>query len=145
MSNSQKITRIHLSVNEQEKPVIFGIVTSDPDYKLSLKLNKKLGISLRNTDPVEFQDNEGNKFIFSKFDDSSAAPDSVLQLISNRSEKKFLLTKLKNVDYLLIINDRWKNFKPEQVMSHIREIELVTGVFNIEFKTLKDKNMRYLI
>lgn len=145
MSNSQRITKINLSVNEQDEPVILGIVTTDPDYKLSLKLNKKLSISLRNIEPAEFQDNEGNKFIFSKFADSSVAPDSAFQLMSNRSGKKFLLTKLKNVDYLLIINDRGKNFRLEQIMSQIREIDLVTGVFNIEFKTLKDKNLKYLI
>jgi hypothetical protein len=145
MRSSQKITRIRLAVNEQDKPVIFGIVTPDPDYKLSLKLNKKLGISLKNTNPVEFQDNEGNEFIFSKFADTSGASDSVFQLVSNRSEKNFLLKRLKNIDFLLINHDPGKNFRPEEVMSQIRKIDSITGVFNIEFKTLKDKNLKYLI
>jgi hypothetical protein len=145
MRSSQKITRIRLAVNEQDKPVIFGIVTPDADYKLSLKLNKKLGISLKNTNPVEFQDNEGNESIFSKFADASGAPDSVFQLVSNRSEKNFLLKKLKNIDYLLIIHNPAKTFRSEQVMPQIREIDSITAVFNIEFKTLKDKNLKYLI
>jgi hypothetical protein len=145
MNNSQKITRIHLSVNEQDEPVILGIVTPDPDYKLSLKLNKKLRISLRNAKPVEFRDNDGDDFVFSKFADSSVAPDSVFQLVSNRSGNNFLLKKLKNIDYLLIIRDPGKNFKLEQVMLQIREIDSITGVFKIDFKTLKDKNLKYLI
>jgi hypothetical protein len=145
MNNSQKITRIHLSVNEQDESVILGIVTPDPDYKLSLKLNKKLSISLRNTKPVEFRDNVGDDFVFSKFADSSVAPDSVFQLVSNRSGNNYLLKKLKNIDYLLIIRDPGKNFKPEQVMLQIREIDSITGVFKIDFKTLKDKNLKYLI
>jgi hypothetical protein len=145
MNNSQKITRIHLSVNEQDEPVILGIVTPDPDYKISLKLNKKLSISLRNTKPVEFRDNDGDDFVFSKFADSSVAPDSVFQLVSNRSGNNFLLKKLKNIDYLLIIRDPGKNFKLEQVMLQIREIDSITGVFKIDFKTLKDKNLKYLI
>jgi hypothetical protein len=145
MRNSQKITRIHLSVNEQDFPVVFGIVTPDPDYKLSFKLNKKLNISLRNTNPVEFRDDESNMFIFSKFADTSGSPDSIFQLVSNRSGKNFLLKKLKNIDYLLIINDPGKNIRPENVLSKLREIESVTGVFNIEFKTLKDRNLKYLV
>jgi len=145
MSNSRRIKRIHLSVNEQDEPVVLGIVTPDADYKLSLKLNKKLGISLKNTDPVEFQDNESNKFLFSKFADSSGVSESVFQLISNRSEKKFLLTKLKNIDFVLIIQDPSKNFRLEQVISQIREIDSITGVFNIDLETLKDKNLKLLI
>ncbi len=145
MRNSQKITRIRLAINEQDKPFILGIVTPDPDYKLSLKLNKKLGISLKNTNPIEIQDNEGNKFIFSKFADTSVAHDLVFQLFSNRSGKNFFLKKLKNIDYLLIVHDPGKNFRPEQVISQIREIDSITGVFNIEFKTLKDRNLKYLI
>ena len=70
MKNSQKITRIHLSVNDQDIPAIIGFVSPDPDYKLSLKLNSKLEISLKNVDPVTFQDEEGKTFQFSKFSSS---------------------------------------------------------------------------
>lgn len=144
MSNSQRITRLRLSDDDQDLPVVFGIVTADPDYKLSLRLNKKLSISLRTTDPVEFQDNEGPGLIFSKFADASGAPDLVYQLVSNRSEKNFLLKKLKNIDYLLIIHDPARRLKPEQLISQIRDIDSITGVFNIEFTTLKDKNLKFL-
>jgi hypothetical protein len=145
MKNSQKITRIHLSVNDQDIPVIIGLVSPDPDYKLSLKLNRKLDISLKNIDPVTFQDEEGKIFQFSKFSGFSVAQDSVFQLVSNRAGKNFLLKKLINIDYLLLIHDRGKNLKQESIISQIREIESITGVFNIDFKTLKDKNLKYLI
>lgn len=145
MRNSQKITRIHLSVNEQDMPVVIGIVTSDPDYKISLRLNKKLNISLRNTEPVEFTDNDGNRLVFSRFSDISKAPDSTIYLISNRSEKYFLLKKLVNIDYLLLLHDPGKNFDTRLIMPQIREIDSVTGVFNIDLKTLRDKNLKYLI
>lgn len=145
MTNSQRITRIRLSVDKQELPVVFGIVTPDPDYKLSLKLNKKLTLSLRNTDPIEIQDDDGNGFIFSKFTDTSRAPDIIFHLVSNRSEKNFLLKRLKNIDYLLIIHDTSKSLKMEHITLQIREIYSVTGVFNIDLKPLKDKNLKFLI
>ncbi len=145
MSNSQRITRIRLSVDEQDVPVVFGIVTPDPDYKLSLKLNRKLILSLRNTDPVEIHDDDRNGLIFSKFADGSRNTDVSFYLVSNRSEKNFLLKKLKNIDYLLIIYDASGSLKMEQIMLQIREIDSVTGVFNIDLKTLKDKNLKFLI
>jgi hypothetical protein len=145
MKNSQKITRIHLSVNDQDIPVIIGLVSHDPDYKLSLKLNRKLDISLKNIDPVLFQDEEGKIFQFSKFSGSSLAQNSGFQLVSNRAGKNFLLKRLINIDYLLLIQDPEKNLKQESIISQIREIESITGVFNIDIKTLKDKNLKYLI
>ena len=145
MKNSQKITRIHLSLNDQDIPVILGLVSPDPDYKLSFRLNNKLNISLKNIDPVTIQDEEGKYFQFSKFSDSRLAPDLVFQLISNRMGKNYLLKKLTNIDYLLLIHDSEKNLRPENIISQIREIESITGVFNIDTKTLKDKNLKYLI
>jgi hypothetical protein len=145
MRSSQKITRIHLPVNEQDMPDVIGIVTSDPDYKISLRLNKKLNISLRNTDPVEFTDNDGNMLVFSRFSDVSKAPDSTIHLVSNRSEKYFLLKKLINIDYLMLLHDPGKNFDTGLVTRQIREIDSVTGVFNIDLTTLRDKNLKFLI
>jgi hypothetical protein len=145
MKNSQKITRIHLPPDDHDIPITLGIVSPDPDYKITLKLNKKLGISLKNTNPVEFKDDEGNSLLFSRFSDTPAAPWSIIQLLSNRSDKNFLLKKLRKIDYLLLIHDPGKNLNLEHIISHIREIESVTGVFTVEIKTLKDKNLKYLI
>jgi hypothetical protein len=144
MRKAQRITKIHLSVNEQDIPIVIGIVSADPDYRLSLTLNKILGISLKNTDAVEFQDNKGNKLHFSRFSDSSG-PDWHFQLASNRSEKEFMLKKLKNIDYLLLLQKPAKDFSPERILSQLREIDSISGVFNIEIRTLNDKNLKYLI
>ncbi len=144
MRNSQKITKIYLPVNEQDIPIIIGIVSADPDYRLSLTLNKNLLISLKNTDAVEFQDDKGSKLHFSRFSDSSG-PDWHFQLVSNRSEKKFMLKKLRNIDYLLLLQKPAKDFSPDSILSQLREIDSITGVFNIEIRTLNDKNLKYLI
>jgi hypothetical protein len=145
MKNSQKITRIHLPVSDHDLPVIVGLVSPDPDYKLSLKLNNRLNISLKNSDPVTIQYEEGKKYFFSKFLDSSVSPDLVFQLISNRAGKDFLLRKLINIDFLLLIHDPGKTLNLEQIISEVREIDSVSGVFTIDAKTLKDRNLKYLI
>jgi hypothetical protein len=145
MKNLQKVTRVHLPASDQDLPAVIGLVSPDPDYKLSLKLNTKLNISLKNSDPVTIQDEEDKTYLFSKFSDSSSVPDLFFQLISNRTGKNFLLKKLINIDYLLLIHDPLRTISLEQTILEIREIESITGVFNIDLKTLKDKNLKYLI
>jgi hypothetical protein len=144
MKGTKKITRVLLDVKDQEEPSVFGIVTADPDYKFTLKLNRKLHILLKAFDPVQIFDN-GKELIFSKFSDKKGAPDLVFDLFSNRSGKNYLIKKLENVDFLFMIIDHEKNWKSEDITIQLREIDNVTAVFNLDFKTLKDKNLKYLI
>jgi hypothetical protein len=145
MKKGQKIKRILLSVNDQDLPVILGIVCTDPDYKLSLKLNRKLGISLKNTPPVTIQDDKSATIYFSCFADNTTYSGSTIQLVSNRSEKTCLLRKLWNIDFLMLIHDHDENVDVNITVSKIREVESITGVFVLEFKKLKDKNLRLLV
>ena len=144
MKSPQKITRIRLSVNDQDDPIVFGIVTPDPDYKLSLKLNTKLHISLKGSAPVHIREKDDKDLVFSKFTDDKAGPDLIFHLFSNRSGNSFLIRSLKNVDYILLILDLGKNSNIDYIGT-LREIDTVTAVFNIEYKTLKDKNLKYLV
>lgn len=145
MKGKQKIKRIHLAINDKDLPAMIGIVSPDPDYKLSLKLNKKLGISLKNITPVIIKSNEGDELHFSRFADNSDVSGSVFQLVSNRAGSEYLLKKLKNIDYLMLINSSGEPVDMEILLSRTREVEWVTGVFKIEFKALRDKNLEYLV
>jgi hypothetical protein len=144
MRDSQKIKRIHLPVNDQDIPLLLGIVSADSDYRLTLKLNSKLGISLKSTDPVESED-KGVILQFSRFSDPPGTQDFRLQLVSNRSGKNHLLKKLKNVDYLLLLQKQFSENNQEEIISRIRDIDSVTGVFAIELKSFRDRSLKYLI
>jgi hypothetical protein len=111
---------------------------------LSLLLNKKLRLSLKNLPPVSIPGSPGVELHFSRF---SAVENSGLTytLFSNRDGKDFLLKKLKNVDYILIIHDPEREINPATLSSNIRETESVTALFNIDPDSLKDKNFHYLI
>ena len=88
---------------------------------------------------------DGSELVFSRFSDTSGAPDRTFNLVSNRCGKNFLVRKLKNVDYILFIhdpeNEEWLN----QLTTRLREIQAVTAVFNIEIDTIKDKNLHFVI
>jgi len=144
MKSRQKVTRIHLKINTNEEYSLIGIVTTEPDYKLSLSLNDKLKISLKNYTPVEIKNDDGSQLNFSRFSDLKGVPDVVYNLISNKSDKNYLLTNLKKIDYFFQVkNPEYHNIK--ELAGTIREIERITAVFSLDPEEIKDKNMRYLI
>jgi len=144
MMSLQKVTRVQLKINHNNEFILLGIVSAEPDYKLSLTLNKKFRISLKNISPVKINNDIGSELTFSRFSDSSSSPDRIFNLISNRSGKNFLLKKLKNVDYIFQVQNPDNEININQITASLREIDTVTAVFNIDMNTIKDKNLRYL-
>jgi hypothetical protein len=144
MKSTQKITRVKLNVELNIDYIILGLVSAEPDYKLSLSLNKKFGISLKNISPLRLPCDDESQFTFSRFANNNDRAGLNLILISNRSGKDYLLKKLKNIDYLLQI--QWSENDPNinDITTGLREIEAVTAVFNIDINTIKDKNLQYL-
>lgn len=145
MKSSQRITRVQLSMRQKEEVILLGIVSTDPDYKLSLALNKKFRISLKTVLPVKIVCDTGNELTFSRFSDINGSPDIIYNLISNRSGKNHLLKKLKNVDYIFQVQRPEIENDISLITASLREIESINAVFTIDLNTLKDKNLQYLI
>lgn len=142
MKNVKKITKLRLDRSEADEYLIIGLVSHEPDYKLSLVINKKLGISLRHSSPIIIDTKPDNSFSRFTVSDSSGA---TFSLISNKSENEFLIGKLKNVDYLFIAYDPEKQIKADGLVSAMRTTEFVNAVFLMNSDHLKDKNIHYLI
>jgi hypothetical protein len=144
MKSVQKVIRVKLNIEQNNDYILLGLVSSEPDYKLSLSLNKKFRISLKNVSPFKLTADPKSELAFSRFSNNDNPSDIVFILISNRSGKNFLLKKLKNIDYLLQIPVSEKGIDLNSITSDLREIETVTAVFNIDINTIKDKNLHYL-
>jgi len=145
MKSLPKVTRLQLKVDQDDEHILLGIVSPEPDYKLSLSLNRRLKLSLKNSAPLKVSDDKGNDLTFSRFSDASGAPDISFNLISNRSGNNFLLKKLKNIDYLLSVRDPDIAGKINNITASLREIDSVTAVFNIDISSIKDKNLQDVI
>lgn len=141
MKKIQKVTRLRLQNDENHDYILLGLVSAEPDYKLSLSLNKKFSISLKNISPLKIP---GIELAFSRFSNTNDTRNSIFILISNRAGKAYLLNKLKNIDYLLQIMVSEVESDLNKITSNLREVEAITAVFNIDIKTLKDKNLQYL-
>ena len=144
MKSIQKVKRIQLQINHKENLRLLGLVSSEPDYKLSLNINRKLKISLRNLAPLKIESETGNELTFSRFSDQHGSAGMTHDLFSNRSGKYFLLKKLKNIDYLFLMHDTEDSPNIETITSVMREIDSVNAVFIIDLDHFKDKNLQYL-
>lgn len=144
MKSNQKVTRVQLSINHDDGLIMLGLVSSEPDYKTSLTINKRFKISLKNASPVKVNNTGQEELAFSRFSDLSKSPDISYSLISNRSGKNFLIKNLKNIDYIFIVHNNENENNIEEITAWLREIEAVNAVFNIDLNIFKDKNLHYL-
>jgi len=145
MKKTQKVTRVKLNIEQINDFILFGLVSSEPDYKLSLALNKKFTISLKNISPVKISGENATELLFSRFSDSSESPDRIFNLISNRSGNHFLIKKLRNIDYIFHIYNPENTNIVGAITSSLREIATITAVFNIDADSIKDKNLHLVI
>jgi hypothetical protein len=144
MKPNQKITRHQLNINHEDEFSLLGIVSAEADYKLSLTINRKFRISLKNISPIRITGENGSETAFSRFSDLSGSPGIMYTLVSNRAGKNFLLKKLKNVDYIFLIHNSENESDIDNISSGLREIETINGVFNVDLDALKDKRVQYL-
>jgi hypothetical protein len=140
MNPVKKITR-HIIKTEKTPSFLFlGIVSAEPDYRLSVMLNRHLGIDLRKR-PDEITDVTGSEtHSYSIFTTSPAA----LSLISNRSVGSTLLKKMKNIDFLLQIHGAPDRKQVEALASSLRIIPEITAVFIFDSREVSDRNIALL-
>ena len=118
---------------------LIGISSSENDYRLSWEINKILGISLRKgTDHVIKKKEIEQVFLVYTFYDEEV----FLQysLIANKSEKGYLIEELRNIDYFLQIHGDLSDNQKQQIISSIKNIKGVSGIFKLDINTLKSKN-----
>ncbi len=145
MKSRQKITRVQLETDSENEFALLGLVSAEPDYRLSLQINKTLRISLKNNTPVTVKGTGAIESHFSRFTYHSPGHDLTYNLISNKSGNEYLLGKLKKIDYIFQVCCTEDNPDPVPVSNSLRSIDSITAVFVLESKDIKDKNLHYLI
>lgn len=144
MKGQPKITKIHLADKTDEDYLILGIVSTEADYRLSQLLNHKLRLALKNAKSLDVKGNNGTSIGFSRFSDNSKSPEVFFNLISNKSDKDYLLKKLKNIDYFFQVHTTGSTYNFDQLTTTIREIDRITAVFRLDPREIKEKNLVYL-
>jgi hypothetical protein len=144
MKGRPKITRVQLNDYTDEESTIFGIVTTEPDYKISQLINKKLKITLKNSSTIDLTGSDGLVLNFTRYSYTSVPTETTFNLISNKSDKDYLLKKFKNIDYFFRISSIENKCDVEQLIGALREIDRITAVFRLDPMEIRDKNLVYL-
>jgi hypothetical protein len=145
MKNGKKITRVRLQVDASNDLILLGLVSSEPDYKLTLALNQSMGLSLKNSDPINILSEEENELQFSRFVYIDNITERSFTLISNRCGKYFLIKKLRNIDYIFQVHDAEGISDNIQLVSRLKSIASITAVFSVDYESINDKNLELLI
>jgi hypothetical protein len=142
MSREKKITRHTIESGEPQPFHFLGVVSSEPDYRLSVMINMHLGCDLRKCSDEITVTAQAGKQTFSRFTPGNPA----FALVSNRSGAAVLIRKLKNIDFLIIPGTGEKNDRneAERLAASLREIPEITAVFIFDSREISDRNLALL-
>ncbi|MDX9728836.1 MAG: IPExxxVDY family protein [Bacteroidales bacterium] len=140
MSRERKITR-HTIESAAPKTFFFlGVVSAEPDYRLSVMINRHLGTDLRKCPEDIIIETATGTRNFSRFSPENRA----FALVSNRSGGSVFLKKLKNIDYLLVPAQQDDVKTAEQFAASLRIIPEITAVFILDSRETTDRNIALL-
>lgn len=140
MSSEKKITRHTIDHNEPPPFFFLGVVSSEPDYRLSVMINRHLGTDLhRCSEEITVRTAAGTG-VFPRF----ASEERRFTLVSNRNAGNVLLRKLKNIDYLIVPCGQHERKEAEELGASLRMIQEITAVFIFDSRETADKNLSLL-
>ncbi len=140
MTREKKITRHTIGGAEPQPFLFLGVVSAEPDYRLSVMINRHLGTDLRKCpDEITVNTSSGSS-LFSQFSTENGA----FTLVSNRSGASVLLRKLKNIDYVLIPCGQHEKKEVEELAASLRQIPEITAVFILDSRENTDRNLSLL-
>ena len=142
MSRDKNITRHTIGSGEKHPFHFLGVVSSEPDYRLSVMINRHLAMDLRKrSEEITVATPAGTQSF------SSFTPDNLrFALVSNRNGSNVLLRKLKNIDFFVIPAGGGKDDRKdaEILAASLREIPEITAVFIFNSSEITDRNLELL-
>lgn len=141
MKDGEKVTRHTIFSAEPAEFLFLGLVTAEPDYRLTVMLNRQLGISLQHSSNDIVSGAGENALHFSVFTTSPL----ILSLITNRIPGNFLIRKLKTIDYFLVIHGAPERARADNLAAQIRKNPDITAVFVFNSTLIADRNIKLLV
>ncbi len=116
---------------------LIAISSSSEDYKLSWELSQLLETDFIKTSDLQIT-NKNTRLSFSVFETVSKTSFPYTRLVSNKEKEGWLVPELKNIDFFLMIYDDIDEYY-KTIISNIKNIDIINGVFEIEIEKLKSK------
>ncbi|MFP4023960.1 MAG: IPExxxVDY family protein [Thiohalospira sp.] len=126
--------KVHkLSFDYENDFLLVGIASHENDYRISWALNKQLGWKLIKGN--DFKINHPKLKVQANYSMYHYLNDNDLysyHLISNKSERGFLLPDLKNIDYILKISGEVNADVVDAIVQKIKKIDIIITAFTLE-------------
>lgn len=130
--------RLTLDIIDEYPYIIYGICSSESDYRLCWGLNKELGIALKMDKHLEVFTKKGELSIHSLYSFTSDYEQVKYRLVQNKTINGFVLPETSKADYLLIV-DQSPEIDPDEFIRKIRKSKQVLMAFPVEIDKLKSK------
>ncbi len=140
MSAKKKIHKLAFDFESNFK--LIGIASHENDYRLSWAINKSLNIDFIRTD--DFIINHPKHKIetpysmYTYFDEDGLIS---YHLISNKSDKGFLLPHMTNIDFVLKVSEETDEDQLNNMLKQLKKIDIIITAFFIEDLSDKVKNI----
>jgi hypothetical protein len=131
------IKKLELDPEENSNYVVMGIVSTLDDYLMAFHLNQELGLNFQRYDDFVFSLSPGKlhySWFYYWFEDYKTK----LYLISNSKAGKSLITKFRNMDFLLVFEAVSSPDLENLLFDNTRKINGVTGIFKLDTTKVKD-------
>ena len=119
--------------------LLSGLVCGHKDYKLCFEINHHLGLNFTRAENILLDtgrpvSNTSHSYYFSKGNDNE-----IYHIISNRDHggTGFYVPEMRNIDFFLLVSDFPSNFNMKKFVAATREIEIISGVYEIDPNNLK--------
>lgn len=124
---------------------VIGIISTVKDYRLCHSLNTSLQMNFKREHDLSIVMNrQGDDAFFSLFTDNTSDGEKHL-LIVNKGSNSWFFSEIKNVDYLYIVKDPGRWFVLDDMISRLRQIEVIGGAYPIPLQSIKSKeNLLFL-
>jgi hypothetical protein len=133
-------TVIKLTNDDDYDFIVIGIVCQHRDYRLCHELNRSLNIDLtKKDDYTVFSNKRMEDHAFSFYEYVNEDGDRY-NLISNRCSKGVLVPEQKLIDYLLLIRPDKARIDESELLSKLKNIKVILGVYRLEILKLKSKD-----
>jgi hypothetical protein len=130
---------LKLNDNDNFDFLLIGIVCHHRDYRLCMAINKKLELSLSKQDEYAVFNNkrmEDNAFSFYEYINEE---EDRYNLLSNKSQKGFLIPEQNQIDYFFLIRMTPMRIDEQELLNALKEIPVVLGAYKMDVLKLKSK------
>ncbi|OFX61054.1 MAG: hypothetical protein A2046_15760 [Bacteroidetes bacterium GWA2_30_7] len=120
---------------------IYGIYSSEKDYKLCWLINEKLSLKLSKSEDIIFESKNGMTNNFSVYSHFNENEEILYRLISNKNLSYYLIEELKNIDFVFQI---FNNDDILKITTELKKVENILGVIKIDLELIKSISKQVL-